>query len=329
MVSRLALVAADVTTQSLAILPEQAKRYWIDPDGVELADFVRASMSIPFFFRPFEVNVKEEDRKSLEGWEKDGSPAKFVFVDGGILSNFPIAVFHSPGSVPTHPTFGVKLNPLRRPNQPTSTLLELAGAIFNTARHSLDDNFLKSNTEYQRLVTYVDTKGIGWLDFNMSPENKLSLFSQGVKAAMRFLDKFDWPAYKNLRHDMLQVPAVNQLRREAQQVESQLLSQDEFDLMLDGHREKVKIYRQDRYPGGFDATVVHGRPGEQRAYSRYRVHQGMIVKSYCLLTKEGAFVNFARVQLTDDNQYIREDTRLPDDDAWINEIGSHAAPAGS
>lgn len=46
-------MAADVTTLSRAILPEDAKRYW--KGQVHPAKFVRASMSIPFFFFPKEV----------------------------------------------------------------------------------------------------------------------------------------------------------------------------------------------------------------------------------------------------------------------------------
>ena len=203
--SRLALIAADVTTESLVIFPEMAERYWAEPESVNPADFVRASMSIPFFFRPFVVPILAEHRDRLRGWGKSGPPSQAVFVDGGILSNFPIAVFHEPGCIPTHPTFGVKLNPRRRPEQSTSTPGELMGAIYNTARHSLDNDFLRKNTEYKRLVAYIDTLHVNWLDFSMSDENKLLLFTQGVSAARHFLEGFDWRAYKNLRHEVLQV----------------------------------------------------------------------------------------------------------------------------
>ena len=51
----LKIVAADITTQTRAVFPEDAGTYWADGE-VNPAAFVRASMSIPFFFLPFEVS---------------------------------------------------------------------------------------------------------------------------------------------------------------------------------------------------------------------------------------------------------------------------------
>lgn len=51
----LKIVAADITTQTRAVFPEDAGTYWAN-GGVNPAAFVRASMSIPFFFEPFEVS---------------------------------------------------------------------------------------------------------------------------------------------------------------------------------------------------------------------------------------------------------------------------------
>lgn len=48
-------MAADITTQTRAVFPEDAGTYWANEE-VNPAAFVRASMSIPFFFEPFEVS---------------------------------------------------------------------------------------------------------------------------------------------------------------------------------------------------------------------------------------------------------------------------------
>lgn len=53
--STLKVVAADITTQTRAVFPEDAPSYWKDGE-VNPAAFVRASMSIPFFFFPMEVD---------------------------------------------------------------------------------------------------------------------------------------------------------------------------------------------------------------------------------------------------------------------------------
>jgi predicted acylesterase/phospholipase RssA len=54
--TRVALVTADVTTESKVIFPEMAHLYYQAPEEVNPADFVRASMAIPGFFRPFQVD---------------------------------------------------------------------------------------------------------------------------------------------------------------------------------------------------------------------------------------------------------------------------------
>ena len=55
----LKVVAADITTQTRAIFPEDAPAYWKPEVKVNPARFVRASMSIPFFFLPCEVQKDE------------------------------------------------------------------------------------------------------------------------------------------------------------------------------------------------------------------------------------------------------------------------------
>ena len=52
---RVALVTADVTTESKVVFPEMAPLYYPAPEHVHPADFVRASMAIPGFFRPYQL----------------------------------------------------------------------------------------------------------------------------------------------------------------------------------------------------------------------------------------------------------------------------------
>lgn len=73
---RLVALASDVTRGQLVYLPWDCKDYGIDPDEVRVADAVRASMSIPFFFQPFNL-----------------PNTKSTWVDGGMLENFPDPCF--------------------------------------------------------------------------------------------------------------------------------------------------------------------------------------------------------------------------------------------
>jgi NTE family protein len=73
--------------------------YGLDPDKMPVADAVRASMSIPFIFRPLTLtNATTKVTSTL--------------VDGGVLSNFPIdSLDRTDGRQPRWPTFGVTVLP--------------------------------------------------------------------------------------------------------------------------------------------------------------------------------------------------------------------------
>lgn len=154
-----------------------------------------------------------------------------MFVDGGVVSNFPIDAFHSIGSEPRMPTFGVKLQYDQRcklrqdfppfANGKLSALLPYGGAVFNSARHTLDYEFIKKNPDYKNLVefipcTYKDTSGntcsYGWLDFAMPDSHKQALFIQGARKAIKFIKEFGgpfgdyptkWEYYKDVRRAMI------------------------------------------------------------------------------------------------------------------------------
>jgi NTE family protein len=200
----LALVAADITTETKADFPRMASLYWENADQMNPAEFVRASMSIPFFFEPLHLRDVSRDPagkkrwETLAGYNKD-IPATCVLVDGGIMSNFPIDLFHSPETVPVAPTFGVRLGSSHRRIHHISSVTKLVGAVFDSARHTLDYDFIAKHPDYNRLVAYVDTGRHFWLNFALSDEAKVDLFVRGVRAACDFLAGFNWPKYKELR----------------------------------------------------------------------------------------------------------------------------------
>jgi NTE family protein len=201
-VGRLAMIAADITTETKAEFPKMAELYWDQPDKVNPACFARASMSIPFFFHPFRVHGCPQNQGAA--WEKHAGycgtlPTEVMFMDGGIMSNFPINIFHEPYRVPLAPTFGAKIGADRdKPAQITKPA-QLLGAIFDVARHTLDDDFIAQNPDYRHLVTMIDTGDHNWLNFTMADGDKLNLFIRGAEAASAFLCGFDWKQYKEIR----------------------------------------------------------------------------------------------------------------------------------
>jgi NTE family protein len=72
-------------------------------------------------------------------------------------------------------------------------------AVFRSASHTLDYDFIKRNPDYRKLVSYIDTGDHSWLAFDMSEKDKVELFTCGVRKAAEFLRGFDWKKYKELR----------------------------------------------------------------------------------------------------------------------------------
>jgi NTE family protein len=221
--AKLAIITSDVTTHTKVEFPKMAELYWRDPDAVKPSDLVRASMSIPFFFEPYEVKDIPTDKKfpSKNGsktytqlWDDHASytgpiPPSVKFVDGGMLSNFPINVFHrTDGKAPSRPTFGVRLSTYRDNFADVKNLMSFSGAMISTMRQIHDYDFLMRNPEYRLLICRIDAdKDFNWLDFEMPQSEQIKLFVQGAKKAAEFLECFDWEKYKETRMESAKVIA--------------------------------------------------------------------------------------------------------------------------
>jgi NTE family protein len=204
---RIVIIASDITTQSKIIFPEMALLYWEEFMELSPAHFVRASMSIPFFFFPYRVKNIPEYKGSHTNWAaltgfRGPIPKEVAFVDGGIMSNFPIDIFHEHGRVPHAPTFGVKLGYDRIKAQRTDKFFPYLSSVFDSARHIHDFDFLLRNPDYKHIICAIDTGDHSWLNFNISDEEKLDLFRRGAQAAANFLIGFDWMDYKKIRKEL-------------------------------------------------------------------------------------------------------------------------------
>lgn len=216
----LCLITADISTETRVELPRMAELYWHEPDQVHPADFARASMAIPFFFEPYIVNdlprgdAQRQKWMDLAGFDESSVqgdnwlPERCLLVDGGVMSNFPIDAFHDYKKAPRWPTFGIKLAWDERNHRITkpATLLR---QVLNSARHTLDYEFIKRNVDYKHLVGFIDTGGYDWLDFSLRDNDKVDLFRRGAEAALAFLRKFDWNRYKIVRAGLTQAHAPN------------------------------------------------------------------------------------------------------------------------
>lgn len=205
--AKLALITSEIITESKIEFPAMAELFWNDVGGIDPALFVRSSMSIPFFFDPVVVsNLPSGEKAQVRFRKKTGFkgqvPEKAYFVDGGIMSNFPIQVFHSPG-VPRKPTFGVKLGYDRLEANHNKTVFNYMWNIFNSARHVFDFDFLLRHPDYKNVISRIDIGNHNWLNFNIDDQGKTDLFLRGARAANDFIRGFNWEEYKTIRQRLM------------------------------------------------------------------------------------------------------------------------------
>ncbi|TDN88828.1 NTE family protein [Salegentibacter sp. 24] len=202
----LAIITSEITTHSKVEFPKMRELYWHESENIHPAKFVRASMSIPFFFYPFTVkNIPDAGNTNVKKWEEFVSyggpvPSAVKFVDGGMLSNFPINTFHIPKGQPSRPTFGVRLSTYRESYASTDSTFEYCGAMISTMRQIHDYDFILKNPDYEKLICRIDAdQEYNWLNFGMTEEMQEKLFLLGAKKGLEFLQSFDWKKYKEIR----------------------------------------------------------------------------------------------------------------------------------
>lgn len=184
---RLVVVVSDISRGRMLRLPwDYPTLLGKDPDEQPVADAVRASASIPFFFRPWHLPV---DPSIADGHDK------LVLTDGGMLSNFPVELFDDNDC----PTFGVKLSAhLTLPEQgwhDTEGPLSLGKALISTMMSAHDQLHVDRASVCARTV-FVDTTGVNSTNFRLSGAEKQHLFANGAAAATEFLATWDYDAWK-------------------------------------------------------------------------------------------------------------------------------------
>lgn len=86
----LVVTASDLSRRRLVRIPWDLESYGVNPDEFSVAHAVRASSAIPFAFQPVRVSGA-------------------TWVDGGLLSNFPVELFDRSDGQGRWPTFGIRL----------------------------------------------------------------------------------------------------------------------------------------------------------------------------------------------------------------------------
>ena len=186
---RLVVMVSDVTRARLIRLPWDYPQYGLEPDEQSVADAVRASMSIPFFYEPVRFTSRDDQ----------GTEETSFMVDGGMLSNFPIAVFdRTDGKPPRWPTFGIKLSAkpdaAQRQKYDVHGTISLARAMVGTMTSFHDQIHVDEPSALARTM-FVDTYGVRATDFDIDEKVQDLLYNSGVESAGKFLDGWDFDRY--------------------------------------------------------------------------------------------------------------------------------------
>ncbi len=194
---RLVVMVSDVTTGRLRRFPWDYRALGHDPGTMSVADAVRASASIPFFFEP--VTLKNKKTKE-----------DLLLVDGGMLSNFPVEVFdRTDGKPPRWPTFGIKLS-MRRGEQATKfkvkSTVDFGKAMIGTMTSFHDQMHIDDPAVAARTI-FVDTAGIKATKFDLTKDEADMLYKSGRNAATGFLRTWDFDKYiEQYRSDAITLP---------------------------------------------------------------------------------------------------------------------------
>src|SRR5258705_2967782 len=178
---RLFVFGTNLTQQAV-----QKFSYETTPE-VAVADAVRISMSIPFFFE-------------ARYYEQNGS--NDAYCDGGVLNNYPIDTFDEqhtavdPDSghqmlsrTPNQETLGFRFD---NPGQSPSAINRLRGFTGGVIDALLDiqDILLKTNPGDERRSVFVNDLGVKFTDFELSDKTKRALIDQGRIATNDYLNTF-------------------------------------------------------------------------------------------------------------------------------------------
>jgi NTE family protein len=182
---RLVVTASDLSRQRLVRLPWDYPDYGLDPDDVLVADAVRTSASIPFFFEPVQMRTPQ---------------GTSTLVDGALLSNYPLGIFDRDDGRPARwPTLGIRLTSALgepRGGEPVRGPVSLALAIVQTTLEASQAQHVEGTCDVDRSI-FVDTSQVSVIDFDITPAQQESLYVAGRQAADTFLSTWsydDWRA---------------------------------------------------------------------------------------------------------------------------------------
>lgn len=140
------------------------------PD-MAVADAVRISMSIPYFFAAREARI-------------DGQLD--VFVDGGVLRNYPLDTYDSPEG-PNPSTLGFHLGTVPQGRRDTSKFSAFSKQLVETLLDVQTDALCNRPDDVRRSI-FINPGKIGTTDFDITREQKCQLIVSGMTSTAEYLE---------------------------------------------------------------------------------------------------------------------------------------------
>lgn len=174
----LKIVASDITRGRIVVLPDDLPQYGHDPDDFPVAKAIRMSVSIPYFYEP----VKLMNLKTKE---------KSIIVDGGILSNFPLWLFHDEKKA-MRPVIGFRLTPNidQMPPAKIKNAIQMFHSLFETMRNAHDVRYIEE--EQAKNIVFIPIADVKATDFHLSKTKIRSLITIGREQTEKFFRKWSY-----------------------------------------------------------------------------------------------------------------------------------------
>ncbi len=174
---QLRVVASDLTSGRMIVLPDDLIQYGIEPSSFSIAKAVRMSCSLPYFFEPVRLKGRHECN---------------IIVDGGVLSNFPMWLFDRENIKKVRPVLGIQLsNQLKDiPKNKIDNAIQLFGALFETMKDAHDARYI-SRKDAKNII-FIPSDGFSTTEFSLSDEKKQLLMQHGRESAKKFFSKWSY-----------------------------------------------------------------------------------------------------------------------------------------
>ncbi|MFJ8256121.1 patatin-like phospholipase family protein [Peribacillus asahii] len=172
----LRIITSDITNGRLVVLPNDLSHYGIESQSFSVAKAVRMSCSVPYFFEPVKIKTGNQTN---------------VFVDGGVLSNFPMWLFNTDRGTRERPVIGLKLtgDEVGKAHE-VDDPIEMFTALFKTMTNAHDSRYISK--KHVNNIAFIPMKGISGLDFKLNEEKKDELIQRGRVYTTQFLKRWSY-----------------------------------------------------------------------------------------------------------------------------------------